>query len=566
MGGIAVTDGEWQASIQALLELGRVDEALDTVYRATGETRAPAQFAQLLKLLEQFPAAAQAKPQWVRGQLRLLGNLGRLEDLGKQTAHWLAAGAGKDWTFLSVFMAWQAAEQGDDALSLKYGQAAYAAQQADLTPFERALLLRVLGRVKFRQGQAGWEDHFEQALAEGTGRARVLTLLEYGAILSHTTQTATTIRILSEAQALAAQARDDQLRMNASELLGRAYLRAGEFTEADKHLSTLEKLARRKDNRHLLSYALHCLAIPRRTLGEWVQAEALYSEALKCAGEMGNEFEQRQALRGLGHTRRLSGRALGALEVLEQAARVVKEDRDTGKSVVNVDIAAALVSLPHLDSAAVLDRLGKAGRLSEEGLQRAELVRAELDRRQGNAAAALERLAALDRGQLWLREEAHAFPELFALLPAGERPLPLPRPQRPLVRLEAMGFPKVLVNGRMVSSSALAVVVLAALLHEGPQLSTDRLTEVLDDGKPRTRRQAEQRLSKTVGTLRAALGWAGSIETGPGFYALDSGTDWQFDVAEALSSGAAIPAFLPGLDFPWVTDTEQRLSLGDLDI
>lgn len=538
--------------------LGDTERALQTLYCAIGEASQREDYHDLLALLGQFPAECQATPAFARARLRLLGNVGEMEQIAAEIKRYWAAG--EQWAFLSVFMGWQEAERGNDLSSL---ETLCSVNEADLLPFERLLYLRTLARTHARQDKAGWQTFFEEALELAQGRARVMILIEYAAALSARNDLPATIRLLSEAKALA---HHQPLELRVTELLGNAYARAGALEEAEKHLSRLERLARRKENRHLYGHALQCLAIPRRALGEWARAEALYQDALKAAIRSGNELHQRQALCGLGHTRRLSGRALGALEVLEQAARVVQDDRTSGRSPMYVDLAAALVSLPKLDAVTIGEYLQRAAGLSPEEEQLAQVVRAELARREGHAAEAKARIADLDPTQLWLREEAHAFPDLFALLPPHKRPQPLPRSPRTQVRVTAMGLPNVTVNGRSVLVPSLALVVLVALLHEGPSLGNDFLTEVLDDGKPRSRRQAEQRLSKVVASLRRSLGWTNSIQTGTGSYSLGSDTDWQFDVSEALHAGQPVDSFLSGIGLKWATDTEQRLILRDSDI
>jgi len=63
----------------------------------------------------------------------------------------------------------------------------------------------------------------------------------------------------------------------------------------------------------------------------------------------------------------------------------VQADREAGTSWVNVDLAAALVSLPHLDAPQVTGLLERAGVLGREDADRATMVWAELARRTGDA-------------------------------------------------------------------------------------------------------------------------------------------------------------------------------------
>ncbi len=551
-----VTAREWAESVRALLELNRPEEALQTLNRAADEVPGP-EFGELLPLLEAFPAQIRHSPEAVRLHLRLLGNAAPLDIVEEHVRYcWRA---GWDEPFLHVFAAWVMAERGDDVAAEQH--ALQVSDPETLTAFERGLWRRSLGRVQCRLGRPGWQLAFEHVLQGASGRVRLLTLIEFAALLLRENDVVQAIAVLGEALSLRA-APEQRVRLH--ELLGLAYIRSGDFLEAERHFSELERLARRREWRGSLSRALSSLAVTRRALGEWERAEQLYLEALDAAITSGDEEDQRKALWGLGHTRRLSGRALGALEWLERGTRVVGVDRESGTSPLYLDIAAALVQLRHLDTSTIEAHLKRAGQTGQEGRDRAAIVRAEVKRRSGDEAGAREALEGLDPRCLWVREEALAFAELFALLPVGVRPAPLPRPGTTVVELHAYGFPSVMVNGRAVNVGPLALVVLTALLLEGSPLSTDRLTDILDDGKPRTPRQAQQRVSKAVAALRDALGWTGSIETGPGFYTLASSVQWRSDLARTLAADDEV-TFLRGIDLRWVTDPEVRMSRMDAD-
>lgn len=556
-----VSDAEWDASVAALLELGRHAEALETLQRAIAQASGSRRFEELLGQLGQFPPALSDLPELLRLRLRLLGNLPQhqLQMKDELRSH---LAAGREFPFLHVYLAWLHSEQEEDAGSLTQSEKVSDTDLAKLSPFERALLWRSRGRSLARLGKGGWAQAFARALDEVSGRPRLLTLLELAAVQARENEVARAMQTLSEARTLA---RGDCLELRVVEQLGLLCLRAGEFEDAERYFGQMERLSRRGDTKRLLSRALSSLATTRRALGEWKRAEQLYEQALRAAVQSGDEDDERYALRGIGHTRRLAGLPLGALEPLEQAARVVRADREEGRSFVKVDIAAAQVSLPHLDMQAVQTSLAQASKVSQEGRGRLTLVQAELARRTGDEAGARAHLGTLlpERQSLWLREEAHAFPGLFALLPPDQRPAPLPRPTRTVVCLHAIGIPRVMVNGREVTMPPLSVVALAALLEQEGQASTDTLAEVLRDSEPRSLRQAGQRVSKAVSTLRRALGWADSVQTRCRSYVLDPAADWHYDVAAARAAGRPVAAFLSGFDLPWVTDHEQYLSLKD---
>lgn len=554
---LQVSTDEWVASVAALMELGKVNEALATLHQAL-EAVSPADHAQFWGLLEHWPEEVRVEPEALRAQCRLMGNTKKPKEL----AIWIRQqqAAGREHPFLSVYLAWALAESGDFASAWEQAEQVAALTFPD---FEQNLLWRTQGRLLGYRGDPNWAQPFQQALAHchESPRRRLFTLIEYAAGLGRANDHIGTIQALSEAQELAVK---DPMLLRVHELLGLAYIRAGEFAEAERHLLELQRLARqKKPAQRLLGHALLTLAVPRRALGEWDRAEQLYLEALKWAVHEGDELLQQRALRGLGYTRRLAGRPLGALEAFEQGARLLREERETGRSSLLLDIAAVLAGHTRLNEKDILDKLDRAGPLTAEGLGRAAVVRAELARRRGDMAQAQQQLREVDCGTLWAREEAHLFPELFALLPPPRQPQPLPRTTHNTVRLQAIGPIQVTVNGRPVRPITLATVLLAAFLQEGPYLSKDRLSEVLDDGKPRSRRQAEQRVSKAVRALRTALGWDRSVQTEAGGYALAAAARWEYDVSEARADAKPITSFLQGFHLPWVTETEQLLSMQD---
>jgi len=385
------------------------------------------------------------------------------------------------------------------------------------------------------------------------GWARGLILLDLGGLRSRAGDEAGALLAYTDAMQLVVSTAHRAMILNN---MGVVCLRSGRLEEAEDYFM---QVARLKSG--FRSRALSGQAAARRALGEWTRAESLYLQAERTSSD---EDDRRQALRGLGYTLRLAGRHMQALETLRGAANITPGDRNSGRSWVNVDVAATLVSLDALDVRAVEAHLDRTGPLDVEDAERAVIVRAELARRTGHPQQAVTLLGPLGRRSLWIREEAHAFPQLFALLPGGH-PEPLPRPRQTHVHLRALGVPGVHVNGRRVRLGHLELVVLAALVLADGDLTTDELTEVVRDGTPRDARQAAQRVSKVIARLRGSLGWEGSVLTVGGAYQLDPAADWTSDVREALDSNEGVTAFLSGVPLPWATEQEQHLILQDSD-
>lgn len=457
-------------------------------------------------------------------------------------------------TFLWAYLAWALTQREADEEGLQY--AVRAVQDAEaLTPFEGMLLERARGQALMRLGRKGWLDAYERALRWCRGRTRGITLMEFGSLLARAGEQARAVQVFSEARLAL---KGEELEGWALNSLGLMALQLGHLEDAERYFREMFRVGGKFRSR-----ALSGQGAAYRALGEWKRAEDAYTQAATQARKAGDEDDLRQALRGLGHTLRLQGRMLAALEPLTEAARAVQADRDAGTSWVNVDLAAAHVSLPHLDAAQVEGLLGRSGVLGREDADRAQIVRAELARRTGDAARALDLMQGQEQHLLWVREESLAFPALFALLPLEAQPQPLPRP--PVTRLEvrAAGFPEVRVNGRILHLPPLSLVALVALLEGEGQVSGDALLEALDDGQVREARQARQRASKVMNTLRQGLGWKGSIVTRGGFYELGPGTKWTYDVRELRRAGRPVEAFLSGVPLPWVTAQEQELRQAD---
>ncbi|UBV44082.1 tetratricopeptide repeat protein (plasmid) [Deinococcus taeanensis] len=548
-------EAPWDESITALLDAGQWDAAVRTITQAFTHARQAARFGQLLTWFEQVPAAARAQSGAVRLHLRLLGNIPGEPDLERVARAYAAEPAAAP--VAQVCLAWVHAQRDRFAEALASADAALQ-REAELTPFDLGLVLRARGMAGQRLGRPAWEDDDHRAAQLSDGRVRGVTLMEYGSLLLYGDGHARGMEALGEATLAL---RGDDLEGWVLSSKGYAHLHHVDLDDAQACFEACIALRER-----FRPHGQTGLAAVLRARGEWDRAEALYQQAIALAARQEHTERERQARRGLGHTARMRGQPLRAIEWLSQAAVTVPADRESGASWVNVDLAAAHVSLPRVDAARVLDLLGRTGPLSGEDADRAAIVRAELARRQGrpDEAAALNR--PLNRRMLWTREEATALPDLFALLGA-DAPEPLARPERLSVDVRAAGFGEVHLNGRRLNLPLLPLVALVALLDAGGTLDAESLAAAVGDGQPRGRRQAAQRATRAVKQLRGALGWPDSVTHAAGRYTLDPAAAWSYDVVNLQRAGEPVPAFLRGVHaFPWVMEREQALLFGDDDL
>nr|WP_246580970.1 tetratricopeptide repeat protein [Deinococcus aestuarii] len=551
-------------SVPALVEEGRADLALRTLWLAAEGAPGLDRFARLLDLLTLLPPETRGGGPGVRLHLRLLTGLRRSGDtLGAVTA---ARQAGLGAPFLNVYAAWALSQQERFGEALE-GLAPSLSESLDthpdagpetggLTRFEDTLGWRVRARSLAALGREGWREAYARARLHASGRALALVWLEEGATLSGRGDVQGALRAYT--QALPSVEHDPYYHALALHNLGLVCLRAGRFEEAEAYFGRVRRVGRAAAA--FRARALCGEGAVRRALGEWDRAASAYRAALDLEAE---DDDRQQAWRGLGHTLRLAGRARSALEWLTRATLATPGDRRTGRSWVFVDVAAAYAALR--DPAAARDALGRTGPLTGEDADRGRVVRAELARQGGDPAGALAHLGGLDPRTLWAREEAHAFPELFALLPGPDRPAPLPRAGRTRVTVRALGPLDVRVNGRPVpvGPTSRAGVLLVALLEAEGRAGTGELALAVSDREDRRERHGRQAVSRIAGELRRALGWEASVQARSGAYFLDPGADWDYDVRSALDSGQPVEAFLSGVTLPWVLDREGELRQRD---
>ncbi|MBZ9751889.1 tetratricopeptide repeat protein [Deinococcus sp. HMF7604] len=530
-----------------------------TFRQATEAVRGPAEYAELLTLLREAGAVWTLGPDAVRWEWRCAANL---QDGSRQIEALVQAAAQTEplQPFMQAYQAWALAKQERFQEAQALAEQALS-QEAQLLPAERRLAYRTLARSLLMLGaDSSWEEAAKEALRDLKGMSRGLTLLDLGAALSHQGKEAQAMGLFSEAlPLLSGHPAYQAWTLNN---MGTVCLRLAQLEEAETFYSRSSRL-----NTPHASRALSGLAAARRAFGEWPRAASLYDQAARLARRTGDEDDLRQALRGLGHTWRLAGQVTRALEPLHAAAVAVEADRTSGYSWVHVDLAAAYSSWPphgaELNETVIREFLSRTGPLGTEDQGRATLVQAEGLRRADQPDAARDLLGTLHQGGLWIREEAHAFPELFALLPDAERPQPLPRSAQLRVSLRVLGVPEVQVGGRAVSLSAAPLLTLCALVEARGSLTAEALAEVVRDHMPRSARQAGQRVSAAVRQVRAALGWEGSVISRDRAYHLDQSVQWTSDVLDALRKGQTIEAYCTGIHLPWATEREQHLRQGD---
>ncbi|WP_226991588.1 tetratricopeptide repeat protein [Deinococcus gobiensis] len=541
--GVRISPEDWRASLEALLDLGRAAELLTTAERALNEGHPP---KELLALLLRLPDREHSDPTFVRLHLRLLTNTGQPDEVIALVRQKIAIG--KDAPWLYPPLAWGLTQREEYAAALAAADVALRSP-GDLRPREQALAWRMRGLALNRLDPTGdWHASFAEALKLTEGWSRGLLLIDLGSLYSG--QGHEVEAMLAFSQALALLPTQTFYRAWALNNMAMICLRTGRMEEAEGYFEDVARL-----RTAFRSRALAGQATARRALGEWARAEALYIQAANAAQTSGDQDDLRHARRGLGYTQRLSGQSMRALDTLQQAAQTTDADLAHGRSWVNVDLAAALLDSTLLDPAAVRGYLERADTPDREDAERALIVRAELARREGQPDEAARLLVSLNPEALWVREEAHAFAALFALLSPEQRPHRLPRPEQPHVHLRLLGVPEVTVNSRRVRLSDLEVTLLAALVLDG-DLRTESLMAVLDDRTPRTKRLAGQRVSRVVRNLRTALGWPGSVRYDMGTYLLDRSARWTSDLGRGSCS---VEMFMRGVHLPWVLEREQEL-------
>ncbi|WP_288405342.1 tetratricopeptide repeat protein [uncultured Deinococcus sp.] len=412
---------------------------------------------------------------------------------------------------------------------------------------------RARGQAMNSLRQEGWQEAFVQAGTLLQGRPLGLLLLEQGGALERIGQSAYARDLWRQALPLL---QDDPVYVAwLRHALGNACLRFA-LPEAEDHFLAMEQAVRDEMAALFRPWAACGLATARLAQGEWARALSGYRRGVRLAQE---PIDQRLAWRGVGYTQRLMGKPELALETFQKAAAITPEDIASGTSWVFVDIAACYAQIGRPEEAwAALERTGPMVWDDED---RGSIVRAALAYQAGDLAEATRQLASVHIDALWVREEAHCFPDLFDAC-APRRPVPLSYSGPLRVEVHALGPLLVKVNGRPVPlrPTGRAGELLVLLLEQGNRAATEVLGDLLypEGTQKRSKSQAVWGL---VRELRETLGWEESVLAQDGVYQLDPEVQWWYDVREALARGEATPQFLSGNYQAWVVERGSLLAL-----
>jgi tetratricopeptide (TPR) repeat protein len=413
-----------------------------------------------------------------------------------------------------------------------------------------------LGLTLFQLGEP-WEFAFAEARNFLTGRSLGFQYLNFGYCLSESQRYQEALAVWTEALSLLK--RDPYslawLRYN----LGSSCLRDLEIVEAERHFLEGERLSINPKSFSMRSSILSGLANVRKTRGEWSRAEFTYREAFRTATD---SFDRVFALIGLTRTFLLSNRFSEANETLE--LELHPEDANDP----NIQIVRALVFL-HLNDAVRAKRALESISVPVVGTYQwlERIARAELARRDGLLDQAVSLLEGLPIQTLHAREEVRLWPELFALLQAAGKPVPLPLEYvgRMLVRVTATGILRVTVNDRSVPIPPVgrAGELLVFLLEQGGAASLEAIREALfpEALDPAAVRRASKTVWFHTENLRKAFGWTGSVQALGGAYQLDPDVTWQYDVAEARERGTFRGEFLKGVYSEWALEVGRELEM-----
>lgn len=326
--------------------------------------------------------------------------------------------------------------------------------------------------------------------------------------------------------------------------------------EAERHFMIAVQLVHKPAAAGIQAMVFNGLALTRRMLGEWNRAETTYRQALQSA----EGHERPQAYIGLARTLRLAGRISEALESLEQALN----DPTVQPQLFWAEQAKVFMTLGYNEKAKpLLEHVEPSPLDSERWLE--HIARAELARRDGQLDQAVQLLEGLPVHTLHAREEVRQWPQLFQLLEAAGKPVPLPLEyvQGTTVQVAALGVLRVTVNTRSVPIVPTGRVgeLLVFLLEHAGAASLEVISEALYPKA--THERARKSIWMLVKFLRDALGWEGSVIALRAAYQLDPNITWEYDVREARSHGTARGGvqgdFLAGVYSDWALEVGHEL-------
>jgi tetratricopeptide (TPR) repeat protein len=534
---------ELRGSLLALIEAGRVPEALRTLERLADEAqtyRANQELAEgvLAGLPEEFLGVGRAAELYaaVLGRARKVEELLLFYQRCSEAAPGVRAG-------VALYAAWALALSGQAHAALRLLEEI----EGRVAEADRGIYLRFKAEALAFAGAVGWQEAFIEARRYLSAGALGRCLLEEGNHRYRRGQGAEA-RVLW-AEALSHLGGDPYYSAWLHHSLGITVL-AKDPLEAEPHLLTAEALSRGRAAQEFRARALCGLGAVRRSLREWERAVSSYRAALKAARD---PDDRQEALWGIGFTLRLSGHPAEAIPYFLQAHAA------TASSALFIEIAAARLMLGSVDGAEAA--LGQAEVCDPRDRVKLTLIQAEIARLRGNRGTLTAALQALDSGSAWVQEERGCFPELLAILdgPGGLNRHDRHEPCPTTVEVCAAGILRVRVNGREVPlrPNSRAAELLVLLLEAGREETLERLAEALfPDGEPTTegRGRARQAIWAQAQKLRLVLGWEASVLAEGGVYRLDPRAHWIY-----RSTDGGKP-FLEGVYSPWVLEKREQLA------
>jgi tetratricopeptide (TPR) repeat protein len=414
-------------------------------------------------------------------------------------------------------------------------------------PSDLEIIKRLYPRALYNTRQH-WKQAFRETSQALTGRQRGLCLLEYGATLTNNGEQANARTVYSEAFGYLEH--DDFFAALLQYNIGMACLHQSELTAAEHAFLRAMRHARKPQGNAYLSGAWYGLGAVRRARQEYPRALDAFQMALVKAA---TREDRLYATRGLGYTLRLLNRLDEAMVAFAEARSNISPHDLITPHGLYADIAAA--RMQNNDEKGALEALELTLEHHEEDKQRANIVKAEDQRRQGNQKAALELLNHISTNRLWYAEEAMSFPELFAMHGVVVIKHPM------TIRVNTDGPVQVWINQHKVAikptSSAMSLLVFLCL--ENGSTSIERVLEAMTF-KTDLQAKKKKTLYATVEDLRNQLGWKQAIQIHANTLSLDPDPLVQWDTLETPPP-TRTETFCEGLYDPWIINwRDEHLS------
>lgn len=450
-------------TIQALLQAGREDRAIEIVLLAASKIRKAADWLSLKILLEtQFhpqlrfghPILAPLYARALVGCYELSG----LEDFLRQ-----ALAQHRNNAAISAKL------QLEQAF-LKIVATAYVAAVKQLNQIlpqllgiDKGLGLARLGMAKSSLGHSDWLLPFIEMRQYLSGRVLGIQLVNEAAQHSQHGDSKKAQDVIQEALPYLVQ--DTYSYANAQTTLGLTYLKQCS-PKALEHFQIAERMTRSKQYQKLHAHIIKCMAAHARVFSDWERALELYKRVIAVASKTASAdlAARDEALLNTGRTLRLQGKPHLALGYLEQTLLYYP----LGQSGVLVEQAAAYLQLGNIATAKALLQAATQPRAEDKLLK--HILSAEALRQQGNLSAMLGELAQVDMTSALAREEATQWQALWEAAAAHGLVVPQPIfvPRKVVVHLQNLGVPKVLWKNQEIHLTPRCLELLALLSwHDG---------------------------------------------------------------------------------------------------